>query len=441
MRQGLGLTASYAIRSAVLTVLMAVLLAGAVGWQVDRAVVDEWGRAASTVAGAMLAEGLIDASLSGPLAGDDFSAFDARVQDRLLPSGFTAVKVWNTEAVLVYSSDGEDVGRSFAGRPAIEDALGGSVISKVVRTPDEENIGQVQRAGRVMEAYAPLTAPDGTVIGVFEIYSSYESVAEHVRMANTAIAAVVAFGALLLYFAQLQVVHRAEARLREKEAEATLVNGRLERSLADLEEQSVGTLQALITAVDAKDTYTARHSLAVTEYAIATARRLGIKGHELALVEQASLLHDVGKIGIPEEILLKPSALDDLEFAKVREHSEMGAHIVESIPFLRDLVPVVRHHHEHWNGGGYPAGLERDDIPLLSRILAVADAFDAMTSDRPYRSGMRVSAARTELIRCRGRQFDPACVDALVTAIDLGEVSVSRYHLERQALKSVAAGT
>ena len=437
MRPGLGLTASYAIRSAILTVLMAMLLAGAVGWQVDRAVVDEWGRAASTVAGAILAEGLIDASLSSPLGDQHFEELDQRVRSGLLTSGFTAVKVWNTDAVLVYSSDGEDVGRSVAGRPAIERALGGRVVSTVVRTPDEENIGQVQRTGCVMEAYAPLKSADGSVIGVFEIYASYGSVAKHVRMANTAIAAVVAFGALLLYFAQLQVVRRAEAHLREQEAEVALVNGRLERSLADLEEQSLGTLQALITAVDAKD----RHSLAVTEYAIATARRLGIRGHELALVEQASLLHDVGKIGIPEEILLKPSALDDIEFAKVREHSEMGAHIVESIPFLRDLVPVVRHHHEHWDGEGYPAGLERDDIPLISRVLAVADAFDAMTSDRPYRSGMRVSAARTELIRCRGRQFDPACVDALVMAIDLGEVSVSRHHLERHALRSVVAGS
>lgn len=430
------MTVSYAVRSAILTLLMAVALSSAVAWQVDRTVVAEWGRAAGTIAGSMIKHGLEDASLEEPLAGDELRAFDEQIRDGLLTSGFTTVKLWNTEGVLVYSSDGEDVGRSFAGRPSIETALSGEVVTEVIRKPDEENRSQVERSGALMESYAPLVNSDGEVIGVFEVYASYAAVSAHIAEANLSIAAVVLLGALLLYFTQLRIVQDAEAHLGVKEAEVVLVNERLERSLEDLEQQSVGTLQALISAVDAKDSYTARHSLAVTEYAVAIARRLGIKGHELALVERASLLHDVGKIGVPEEILLKPSALDDLEFAKVREHSEMGAHIVESIPFLRDLVPVVRHHHEHWDGGGYPGGLERDDIPLLSRILAVADAFDAMTSDRPYRAGMRVGAARTELIRCRARQFDPQCVDALVAAIDLEEVSVSHHHLELQAQKA-----
>jgi len=181
-------------------------------------------------------------------------------------------------------------------------------------------------------------------------------------------------------------------------------------------EQALGTLQALTTAVDAKDRYTARHALTVTDHAWAIGRHLGLDDDELATLERVGLLHDIGKIGIPEHVLLKPGKLSPEEFAIVREHSAMGARIVESIPSLRDMPPYIRHHHEHWDGTGYPDGLSGEEIPLLCRILAVADTFDAMTSDRPYRRSLRAQAARAEVVRFSGAQFDPKVVEAFVEA-------------------------
>lgn len=216
----------------------------------------------------------------------------------------------------------------------------------------------------------------------------------------------------------------AADRLKRSEAEAATVSERLQASLRDLEEHSVGALQALTSAVDAKDSYTARHSLGVTDFAVTAGREMGLTEEELASLERAALLHDIGKIGTAEAILLKPKALTHEEYLAVQEHSDMGARIIESIPFLNDLVPIVRHHHERWDGGGYPDGLSGENIPRLARVLAVADAYDAMTSDRPYRRAMRVLHARGELERGAGTQFDPAAVEAFLACIDEGRFDV-----------------
>ena len=215
---------------------------------------------------------------------------------------------------------------------------------------------------------------------------------------------------------------RASDRLDETEVEVGTLNKRLEGSMRDLEEHSLGTLQALTAAVDAKDSYTASHSLGVTDYAAIIGRRLRLSTSERDLLERAGLLHDIGKIGVPEKVLLKPSGLTDSEFEVVKEHSGVGADIVEAIPFLQEICPAVRHHHEHWDGSGYPDGLKGEEIPRLARVLAVADAFDAMTSHRPYRKAMPIRAARAELLKHRGVQFDPQAVDAMLEALDLGEV-------------------
>jgi diguanylate cyclase (GGDEF)-like protein/putative nucleotidyltransferase with HDIG domain len=174
---------------------------------------------------------------------------------------------------------------------------------------------------------------------------------------------------------------------------------------------------ALARAVDAKDSYTRSHCQTVSQLSAVIAAELGLDGVRVARVRLAGLLHDVGKIGVPDAILNKPAALTDDEFEQMKRHSLLGCDIVEAAE-MHDEARWVRHHHERFDGGGYPDGLAGEDIPLESRIILVADAFEAMTSDRPYRRAPGAEFAIAELLRNAGGQFDPRVVDALCRALD-----------------------
>lgn len=173
----------------------------------------------------------------------------------------------------------------------------------------------------------------------------------------------------------------------------------------------------LAAALDARDPYTAGHSIRVAEYGVAIARQAGLDNETLSLLRKSALLHDIGKIGVRDEVLLKTGRLTPEEFAAIKQHPVIGESIIQQIQpesAMQDLLPGIRSHHERWDGHGYPDGLVGFEIPLFGRILAVADAYDAMTSDRPYRSGMPREKALQILTEGRGTQWDPVFVDAFI---------------------------
>jgi response regulator RpfG family c-di-GMP phosphodiesterase len=172
------------------------------------------------------------------------------------------------------------------------------------------------------------------------------------------------------------------------------------------------TLEALGSALDTRDVVTESHSRRVHGYALATAREYGVPPEHLRDLAHGVLLHDIGKIGIPDAILLKPGKLTPDEWTIMRTHPEIGRRLIEKIPFLRGAVPIVYSHHEKWDGSGYPRGLRGEAIPLGARIFAVVDAFDAMTFDRPYSRAISFEAAKAEIRRCTGAHFDPTVVEA-----------------------------
>ena len=192
--------------------------------------------------------------------------------------------------------------------------------------------------------------------------------------------------------------------------------------------ESFDLLDSMVSAVDNKDYYTRAHSEEVTEYALWIAQELGLSEEAMKTIRNAGLLHDVGKIGIPDEILRKPGLLSDEEYDVMKQHPVVGAMIVSSIPGMADIIPGVRHHHERWDGKGYPDGLAGETIPLLARLLAVADTFSAMTTDRPYRKGMNWEVAISKIRQGTNTQFDASCVSAFTRAIDKRRHSLPQLH-------------
>jgi HD-GYP domain-containing protein (c-di-GMP phosphodiesterase class II) len=217
-----------------------------------------------------------------------------------------------------------------------------------------------------------------------------------------------------------------QARLEQTERQAHARQRQLERYAADLREvfkqeraraqelrrSYIATVRALSNAVEARDAYTGKHAERVAAYGMELARCCGLAVEDSPQIEFGFLLHDVGKVAVPDAILFKSSSLTEEEYSLVRRHPVIGSEILRDIDFLGEGKLVVRHHHERWDGRGYPDGLEGDTIPLAARVFAVADALDALTTDRPYRPASSFADARREVLRGAGSQFDPVVVAA-----------------------------
>jgi putative nucleotidyltransferase with HDIG domain len=190
----------------------------------------------------------------------------------------------------------------------------------------------------------------------------------------------------------------------------------LDFSYKELKKLYESLVVAFINALDAKSPWTKGHSERVTSYAVAIAREMSLSWKDIETLRTAALLHDIGKIGTYEVILDKPQSLSIEELVLVQMHPVKGEEILSPIGQLKDVLPIIRGHHERIDGKGYPDGLKNNEIPLLSRIIAVADSFDSMVSERPYRQKVSIEDAFTELRRCSGTQFDPRAVDAFSRA-------------------------
>lgn len=226
--------------------------------------------------------------------------------------------------------------------------------------------------------------------------------------------------------ANQQYEHHLEQLVDLRTSELTVANTNLNSTLEKLYSNYRATLRALAAALEARDVETKGHSERVVSYCIRLGKRIGLVDRELITLENGALLHDIGKIGVPDGILLKRGALTEDEWSHMRRHVEFGAQILRGIDFLEGARQIVAQHHERYDGSGYPARKEGEQICLGARIFAVADAVDAMTSDRPYRAARSFDDAVDELIRCAGAHFDPFVVQAFT------EVSIDEWREVRE---------
>ena len=325
-----------------------------------------------------------------------------------------SVKVWRRDGLLLWTTlDKSRIGKHFPISDDLEETLATGEAHGAVEDLSETPAGAEETAERrtgirkALEVYAPIRGDDGRLLGAYEVYGRTDHLnaiaSTNVRTIWFTVAGV--FGALLVLLTLL--VRGASGRLhRQTEA--------LRHSYRMLEESSLETIETLNATVEAKDPYTAGHSQRVRSIALAIGRELDLPRERLETLGASALFHDVGKIGVPDAILTKPGKLDAAEFETIKEHAARGAEIVSKLSRLKDAVPAIRHHHERWDGHGYPDGLAADQIPLEASIVGLADAWDAMTTERPYARALSAAVALEQVRLGRGTQFRPDVVDAFI---------------------------
>ena len=196
------------------------------------------------------------------------------------------------------------------------------------------------------------------------------------------------------------------------------INDELKTTYDMLEKAYLESIETLRYTVEAKDTYTRGHSDRVSEFAVLIGKKVGLSNEDMKTLQIGGLFHDIGKIGVPDNILQKESKLTDDEYSEIKNHPSIGAHILSTATIFKDIIPIVRHHHERYDGNGYPGRLKGDEIPYLARITAIADSFDAMTSRRTYRDSLPMDVVISEFKKCRGTQFDPELDDVFLDILE-----------------------
>jgi putative nucleotidyltransferase with HDIG domain len=350
-----------------------------------------------------------------------------------------SVKVWRADGVLAWTNVApERIGKRFPATHHLEE-----VVETGEAEAELEDLGEAEDAAearlgidRAIEVYAPIRA-GRRVVGAYEIYADSRpieaSIARGKRviwMTTLVVFAVVWALLLLLVRVASVTLTRQTDKLRARSRE-------LMESYARLKENSLEAIESLNATVEAKDPYTAGHSVRVQELAVAIGTELGLTGQRLESLRLAGLFHDIGKLAVPDALLTKPARLTPDEFSLIQQHSEAGARIVGKLGLLRDAVPVIRHHHERWDGRGYPDALAGPDIPLEAAIVGLADAWDAMTTDRPYQPALSLQAAIVEIREGRGTQFAPEVVDAFLATLGRGSL---RLVAEEPTLELQATG-
>jgi len=418
LERSLTLLDRFLVASAVILVTGAVAL----GWVLTRALQSEaldsergsLTRYVDSVVGPTLVHG--DRIVLGA-SGDSALLRTLRAQPEVV-----TVKVWRPDGTLAWTNrDRSRIGRRFP----LDDELGAAIrqnraVADMIGT-DGEGENAVERHlgfSQLFQVYAPIESADGThAIGAYEIYADPASL-QHLIGSRRTMIWLTLVGVFLALYAALTVLVRGASRTLRRQNEALRERSeRLLDSYRRLEESALEAVESLNAAVDAKDPYTAGHSQRVQRIALTVGAELGLAPAALDALGFAGLFHDIGKLRVPDAILTKPESLTTEEYALIKRHPEDGAAIVGKLGRLREAVPLIRHHHERWDGRGYPDGLAAEQIPLEAAVVGLADAWDAMTSDRPYSRARPVEEAAAEIREGRGTQFSPAVVDAFFAAL------------------------
>lgn len=298
----------------------------------------------------------------------------------------------------------------------------GKAITKDYKGRDV--LGVFDDAGMI-DVYVPVRH-ENAINGVLLLKIKAEMINKHIKAFIKTIIMTLTGGLMILYFLLINILLRTSKTLIKQNIELGRQKLEIEQSYKKLNKSYKSTVSVLSNAVDARDPYTAGHSERVTKISLLLGKELKLTDTELQDLEYAALFHDIGKIGIPDHILLKKGKLTDEEFEVIKRHPSIGVNILKEVDFVKDALPIIKHHHEKYGAKGYPDNLSGQDIPIGARIIAVADTYDAMTTDRPYRNGFSHEEAVEEILRNKGQQFDGEIVDAFLSVEqDVRDISLN----------------
>jgi putative nucleotidyltransferase with HDIG domain len=399
--RSLTLLRSFLLASAAILAGGAVALSSTLSSDIRRSALEDNARDVSAYVDAVLAPTVV----RGGRVAVTSAALARLARTVRIPPDVRGLNVYSRDRRLVFSTTRPDrVGRKRS-NPDLASALGSGAATASLLDPRG-------KAPAVVQVWAPLRTKQGKPVGAVEVLLDRRVLDEAVASTNETIwfAVAVVFG--VLWAALALLVRSASSRLRLQNEDLAQRSRDLTETARELEATLLETIETLNAAVEARDPYTAGHSQRVRRVSLAIGRELGLSPKQLGALGTAALFHDVGKIGMPDAILTKPGPLTPAEAAVMREHVVRGAEIVSRISSLQDSVPAIRHHHERWDGLGYPDGLSGGSVPIEAAIIGLADAWDAMTTDRPYAVALELNEAMLQIRAGREKQFHPAVVDA-----------------------------
>jgi putative nucleotidyltransferase with HDIG domain len=399
----LTLLRAFLFASAVILALGAVVLSSRLSNDLRAAALEDSARDTAAFSDAVLAPALV----RGNAVVAPSSALRRLARTLRLPRDLRGLNVYSRSGRLVFSTTRPGrVGRRRAS-PELKGVLRTNEPAADLVGPDD--------GPKLVRVWVPLQNARGRAVGAVEVALDESVVTDTFADVRWTIwyAVGIVFG--LLWLALALLVSGASALMRSQNEDLDARSHDLIETARELEATLLETIETLNAAVEARDPYTAGHSQRVRRVSLAIGRELRLSARQLGALGTAALFHDIGKIGMPDSILTKPERLDRAEQMIMREHAARGAEIVSRISSLKDCVPAIRHHHERWDGLGYPDGLSGKEIPIEAAIIAVADAWDAMTTDRPYATALGMDEAVLQLHAGKGKQFNPVVVDAFAS--------------------------
>lgn len=417
------LLTTYSLVGLLVTFAMAAVL----GYVMQKDLTDEELRSSSEMAAHQVAKvighHITPSDLARGMSPQAQERLDQLVRADLRSGDVVRVKLWNRSGTVVYSDSDAAMGMSNPSDPAFRRALGGQTVAEVLVTA-ESNHATEQQWTRLLEIHVPLRL-DGSdeILGVYEIYRTTDSLAQRIAEIRATIAVGVFGGFAVLYVALFGVVLGASRSLVKRSEE----NERLGVDLGHANERLEGALKSVTTTMgklaEARDPYTQGHEQRVSELATRIASEMGLSARDVEAIEIAALIHDIGKLSVPTEILCKPSRLSEMEFALIKEHPQSGFDILKDVDFDWPIADIVLQHHERMDGSGYPNGLAGKDTLMAARVIAVADVVEAMASYRPYRPALGMDAAIAE-IKDHPEQFDPEVTAACLRLHETGRIGL-----------------